>query len=516
MKTAATTPASTENGVLLRPMLLLLTLICLSIWALFPQGGDKPEENVTTVSSSSPTVTPTRRTKVEEDDLLIESEYKKKILPSLEGSAMEANLARMARELGSDKLELPSDSTTTLSEFQNTVKDQMQESIERLKAKSEKTPTPQATDDPLFTREELKQLGQEPTVAAKKSLDNLLAGVTSRGTVDLAAPTPAPVKTAEPEPTPEEEEVKDVTEFTGQTRGYVMLYLMHPKARGTVERQIENLLASKIREIYLAVLSDGTFGKDLAYLSQVIRRLSVDGRVLTLALYLTNGASQRHYDVTPIDAGFVRVNPEDFRSLIQHDFPTQQKFVAMVKSVLPIFQLNTRLNRLNSNIAIVMLEDNLDTAAYLQMRELAQLVLGNLVQFVRNPCQGCLPGNDSNTVGDPIEVHKTYELPQLSKRDGYTLDGEGYYFPWEPKGRSSFPIADVLALEQTAIQQGIRYFGLWRGARQGLQGGVTVHPDQRTYETPTDEQLAIEIKMLRHALTPKATSPESIVDQPAP
>ena len=53
----------------------------------------------------------------------------------------------------------------------------------------------------------------------------------------------------------------------------------------------------------------------------------------------------------------------------------------------------------------------------------------------------------------------------------------------------------------SASVQGPQYFGLWRAQRQGLYGQV-VHPDQRVYEVPTEEQKQVEIELLRTGLQP--------------
>jgi hypothetical protein len=299
--------------------------------------------------------------------------------------------------------------------------------------------------------------------------------------------------------------------ISGQARGYAMLYMMHPRARATVEREVQAMLDSQVNDLYLGVLTDGTFGQDYEYLNSIIQRLVVDGRRLTLAIYLTNGATMRDWDRTPITASFNQIEPGDFRYLIRYDPDTRNTFKRMVAEAIPSFELNLRLNPGGKNIAIVMLEDNLDAESYFQMRELARSVLGNRADFVRNPCNGCYEGNDSDTLGDPLEVHTTEELLALKAGDGFTLDGTGYSFPGEPPGRMSTEnVKEILALSRVRQH---RYFGLWRLERQGLGKGK-LHPDQREYEVPTDAQIALEVEMLRHGLT--GSGPPTPIVQPTP
>jgi hypothetical protein len=316
-------------------------------------------------------------------------------------------------------------------------------------------------------------------------------------TTESAPARPAPTAEAAPEPA--------LDRVSGQPRGYAALYLMQPTARVAVDREIDTMLKAEVNEQYLGVLTDGTFGKDLPYLTSVVNRLNSGGRTLTLSLYLTNGATMREWDRTPISAGFNQIEPAQFRYLIRYDPGTRSRFRNMVSEVLPIFELNSRLNPGNRNIAVVMLEDNLDAEAYYQMRELARSVIGQKAEFVRNPCLGCYEGNDGDTLGDPIEVHAVDELVALKAGDGFTLDGLGFAFPGEQSGRMGVDsLKELLAFGK---ERSLGYFGLWRLERQGLLGGKSVHPDDRLYEVQSDAQQAIEIEMLRHGLLPKNKPP---------
>lgn len=285
----------------------------------------------------------------------------------------------------------------------------------------------------------------------------------------------------------------------GQARGYTMLSAMQPEARVVVETQVETLLSAKIREPYIGVLIDGTFGRDFTYLKDVIERLSGDGRALTLALYLTNGPTMRKWRETPIDALFSRINPSDFRQRIRREQQLQAQFLAVVLQAKDVFEFNISLNSGNNNVAIVMLEDNLDSFAYRAMREIASAEIGSLAGFIRNPCLGCYEGNDDITLGDPREEHKLERYNILKRGDAYSLDGLGFSYPdGSGNGLAAAQLRDLMV---NSYSRGLRYVGLWRYEWQGLEfGGGNPRPETRTHTPSNPDQQEFEIEMLREGL----------------
>ncbi len=287
----------------------------------------------------------------------------------------------------------------------------------------------------------------------------------------------------------------------GQARGYAMLYAMHPNARAVVEQQVRNLLTSHLRAISIAVLIDGTFTQDFDYLKSVISRLTADGRELTVALYLTNGATMRKWDTTPINVMFTRIEPTDFRRRIMYDQSIRNQFMQVISQARGIFQFNSNSSVLSRNVAIVMLEDNLDWDGYRAMRALAGQQLGDLATFVRNPCVGCYDGNNGDPQGDSREEHRLSYFSSLGQDDAFTLDGVGFQYPDGSGSPSSVSSEQLLQLMEQSMSRGLRYFGLWRHAWQGVTEGVpNVHPDQRFFKASSDEQAQFEIQALRHGL----------------
>ncbi|MBN8549847.1 MAG: hypothetical protein J0M12_11080 [Deltaproteobacteria bacterium] len=356
------------------------------------------------------------------------------------------------------------------------------------------TPTaqPTASEDPAI--EALREL-QTPTPD-----DGLLSGARNS---KPGAPTsflqPTPTVNADPTATPA------LPRVGGMATGYTMLYLMHPRARLTVERQIEAMLKANLNEVYLGAMVDGTFSLDYDYLESVIRRLSADNRTLTLVLYFANGSAMRSYDRTPINVGFNLIPPDAFRAMIEFDDPTRRQFQQMVSRAIPSYELNRALNPRSTNIAIMMLEDNLDQDSYRAMRDLARGVLGDRAEIIRNPCPGCYQGNDAYSA-EATESHDPDAVQGLLSRDGFSLDGSGYELPGDPPNQQLSQDA-VRQLKTIAISRGLRYFGLWRKQRQGL-GDTLIHPNVRNYEVPSDAQVQSEVDLLRWGLDLLTPTPE--------
>ncbi len=353
------------------------------------------------------------------------------------------------------------------------------------------SPTPDTTESPLPGVAALQELGR----IGQESGSTLLGGAVSR------SPRSRGGGGAEPTPTPDAVELLEPV--GGQARGFKMLPLMHPRARPMVEAQIETLIRSQIQQIYLGVLVDGTFSIDLDYLLDVIRRLNVGARELTLVLHFSSGPTMRDYDTTPIVTAFSRINPFDFRDMIQNDPRTKFRFESIVRRMVPALKLNRSLKPSNRSIAVVMLEDKLEASSYRAMRDLARGVLGTELELMRNPCVGCWEGNDGDSQGDAVELHAPTSPASLGRRDGYTMDGAGYIFPGEQRLPREYSIEETFALIDATMARGVGYFGLWRARRQGIIGGELVHPDRRTYEVPTLEQSEVEIQLLRHGLIPR-------------
>jgi hypothetical protein len=328
---------------------------------------------------------------------------------------------------------------------------------------------------------------------SRVSNDEFFSGVrVERPTSPESAPTPEPTK--EPE--------GGLPWVEGQARGYTMLYAMQPAARGVVERNVQALLTSHVKDVYIGVLIDGTFGQDFEYLRTLVTRLSSNGRRLTLALYLSNGPTMRKWNTTPINALFSRINPRDFRNRIIREQVLQNQFAEVARKAKRVFAFNTSLSPYNTNVAIPMLEDNLDRNAYRVMRELARNEIRERCVFMRNPCVGCFPGNDGDSLGDSREEHTMKLFPSLKPGDSFSLDGIGFVYPGM-ENTVELSADELLNVMSDGYEKGLRYVGLWRHDWQGVKHGVpNGHPESRAYLASGDDELSFEIDALRHRLSP--------------
>jgi hypothetical protein len=329
-----------------------------------------------------------------------------------------------------------------------------------------------------------------PTPAATSD-DGMLAGIVSRGgRGELLSSTPPP-------------EDGGLQWVGGQGRGYAMLYALQPEARAVVESNVSTLLAARVREPYIGVLIDGTFGKDFGYLRELIRRLNADGRNLHLALYLANGPAQRRYKNPPYEVPFVRIRPEDFRRDIRRTNSNEQiQYLTMVSDARMLFEYNLKTNPEARNFAVVMLEDNLERDSFRAMAQLAREQLEAVATVVRNPCVTCYSGNDGESVGYPIEEHSVERFNLLIEGGGYTLDGVGFAYPNESGGQG-VTAEQVISLANGAYQRGLSYFGLWREEWQGIENGQLLKdPRDRVYVASAAEETDFELTVLRSGLPP--------------
>ena len=317
--------------------------------------------------------------------------------------------------------------------------------------------------------------------------DGMLAGIVSRGGA-IVPPTPLP-------------EREGLPWVGGQGRGYAMLYALQPEARAVVEANVSTLLAARVREPYIGVLIDGTFGEDFGYLREVITRLNAEGRNLQLALYLANGPAQRRYKNPPYDAPFIKTRPEDFRREIRRsNSDAQIQYLNIVADARLLFEYNLQTNPNARNYAVVMLEDNLERDSFRAMSQLARDQLQAVATIVRNPCVNCYVGNDGESLGYPIEEHAVERFNLLDEGGGFTLDGVGFSYPTEVVGQG-LTSEQVLSLAQGAYQRSLAFFGLWREEWQGVANGQPLkEPKGRLYVASTAEGTDFEVSVLRSGL----------------
>lgn len=316
--------------------------------------------------------------------------------------------------------------------------------------------------------------------------DFMVGGRTSRGGA-YAPPTPV----TDPEGT---------GWVGGQPRGYAMLYALQPEARPVVEANMAALLGAQVREPFIGVLVDGTFGKDFGYLRELIQRLNTDGRNLHLALYLANGPAQRR-SRPPYEAPFVRSSPEEFRREIRRsNSDAQIEYLKILSDARRLFEYNILTNPDSKNYAVVMLEDNLERDSFRAMSILAREQVGAVATIIRNPCKGCYAGNDDESLGFGVEEHHSERVEFLQPGDALTLDGQGFLYPGEVGDGKPITAERVVSLSRSAHERKLAYFGLWRESWQGAIDGALSDPKTRTYKPSTPAEIAFEREALRAGL----------------
>lgn len=312
-------------------------------------------------------------------------------------------------------------------------------------------------------------------------------------------------------PTVIPEDTVSLTRLGGQARGYVLLSLMHPNARQTIDAQVDTLIKANIAQVYIGVLVDGTFGKDHSYLHNILDKLNAAGCVIYLEQYLISGPTMRKFSATPILTDFSHTDPISFRTANIYSDYTQNKIRQVAREARGSFEKNNSLNRANISLVSVMLEDNLENVSYRFLRKIVAQEIGGSAKFIRNPCPGCWQGNDSERAGDPLENHEISRFSELESGDGYTLDGVDVLYPTDPARPSNISskaidVEELKSYLNEAITKDLQFFGLWRRERQGLtfnsETPELTHPDNRTYLVPTDAEKKIDIELLREGLTP--------------
>lgn len=340
-------------------------------------------------------------------------------------------------------------------------------------------------------------IGDDPTAPPNRTGELEAVGIAREAPVV----TPTPVEEVDSKKEDNDLSVK----VGGQARGFTLLPLLNPRARASIDAQVETLRRANLDEMYLGVLTDETFAQkfDNTYFASILKKLSAPDRSVILELYLTNGPTMREWNKTPINASFNKMDPADFREQIQSDDWVRRKYALLVGRVKEIVSLHRSLSPRNKILVSVMLEDNLDDASYRAARKITVEELGGGIQFIRNPCSCGYPGTNDDPLGDRLELHELSHLSRLRAGDGYTLDGVGYSYGSTDE-LSKLTVEGVRNALERSRGQGLSFFSLWRASRQGLyRPGVREHPSKRNFEVPSEEEMKIDISLLRHGLDPR-------------
>jgi hypothetical protein len=179
------------------------------------------------------------------------------------------------------------------------------------------------------------------------------------------------------------------------------------------------------------------------------------------------------------------------------------EYLKIVADARMLFEYNLRTNPDAKNYAVVMLEDNLERDSFRAMSQLAKDQLEAVAGIIRNPCPDCYDGNDNESLGYPLEDHSVARFESLRAGDGFTLDGEGFFYPTEivKRGGKAINPEQLMSLIKGGYQNELSYFGLWRKEWQGVEeGGVLKEPKNRLYVASLANEMEFEIQALRAGL----------------
>ena len=282
-------------------------------------------------------------------------------------------------------------------------------------------------------------------------------------------------------------------------RGLSCMHCMQDGARAQAQAIATVLHRSCLKNIAINYLTDGTFSFDAELLYNHITKLTEDGRRLFVYFYLTNGATQRLWANTPINAFGTRIKPSEFRERILYDTTLQNKYRKLVRRLIPFIRYANVRGAVVSLIA--GLEDNLDDEAFEKLYELAmdELPYDVYVSFGRNACAGCTSGSEDG-VPDGVfsEIHTASQY--FSTKDGVvTNDGREYTSAVAEVEGATVTLSALKAVRDAATTKNDTFI-LWSGRRQGItteSKSMLIHPDDREYDIPTLAERRELIKFLR-------------------
>jgi|GEM_PF-4019412 len=253
----------------------------------------------------------------------------------------------------------------------------------------------------------------------------------------------------------------------GPTRGLACLHCNERSAQGQARVLTAILRESCLSDLAINYLVDGSFGYDPAFMLEQIHLLTSQGRRLHLYFYITNGPSQRRWATTPVKGFMTNTAPESFRSRIKNDEGVRSAYQALVSRLMPVLAYAASRN---AEITLVpMLEDNLDNSSFDEMLALAKEVVpvSLKVNFGRNPCPRCYPGNQDGTPeGMLSEVH-TANTDFTSMNFLVSNDGIDFAWPSSEAGGVVLTLDQLIPARDKAADLNIPFI-LWSGKRQGL------------------------------------------------
>jgi len=285
-------------------------------------------------------------------------------------------------------------------------------------------------------------------------------------------------------------------------RGVAMLHAMQPGVWEKNGAQIINvLLESKIKNVVINVLIDGSFGINEPHLNHLVHILGSQGRKVHLIVYLSNGASQRSWQSTQVNGIGTHVKPEVWRNRIKvNDSGIKNQFSELIITFKRTFET---VRSFGGEVRFCpALEDNLDNGSFVILAGWIQEAM-NYIGFgdskiVRNPCPNCYPGNSPDVPNGFLREAHVTNPNSFNHADGVVSnDGKD----WVVNGGTStysngfVNIFDLISVRNKAGQSN-NWFVLWNAGAQGLDEEATA-PSKRNYKPYSPAEIQEIIHFLR-------------------
>jgi len=287
-----------------------------------------------------------------------------------------------------------------------------------------------------------------------------------------------------------------LSEFIDKESSHAGLHCLVGKAHDANCDDIAQLiLDTKYERVGMNFIIGGGFGNDAGRLNHYVNFLSQGGRKLLLELYVTNGASPRGYQSTPVKGLGTQTKPEDFRWQVQHDPTVREAYKNNIKRYKTAYE---SLLKLGGKLVLVpQLEDNLDDAAFNALVALTREAWHETgvhdlpMQITRNPCVGCYAGNMGGIPANVnVEHHRPHEWTykdSIATNDGVEIiiNGETTTYPRVSR------LADMPQSKDNA-------FILWCGKCQGLGSDAGADVNGRNYHRYSSVERQIVLDYLKN------------------
>jgi hypothetical protein len=277
-------------------------------------------------------------------------------------------------------------------------------------------------------------------------------------------------------------------------RGMMCLYCTHKTAPGG-SKPITNLLKSTcLKNLAISFVVDGSFGQELDQIANSITELTLDGRQLSLELYLFNGPAQRRYRSNAFKS-WATMNPARFREYIKTDPKTKRAFNRSMEELFPILDYAAE-----KNVALYLapgLEDNLDnfTFRYMLAKMKKKFAAYKSISYIRSACIDCARGNESQLPKGTIREQHGFSLADIVR--GGILATDGFYFHFSNENLNKPTLSDLSSVVKESSNRDTIFF-LWVHHYQDTPPGPIPRPiSQRKFRGPTESEAQEIIDFLR-------------------